>query len=44
MVLYFPILVGDTVMEINFRASKKAGGKHGEGIGLFAYYVCNFIF
>jgi hypothetical protein len=34
------ILVGDTVVEIEFRAVASGGGTFVEGIALFAYYVC----
>jgi hypothetical protein len=41
---YFPILVGDTVMEINFRVilteDIDPDPEDIEKIGLFAYYVC----
>jgi hypothetical protein len=45
-ILFFtiPILVGDTVMEIDFRASKVGDADEHlfEGIAVFAYYVCTY--
>jgi hypothetical protein len=39
-----PYLVGETVMEIDFRAVHTSGQQFTEGYKLFAYYVCTYVF